>query len=54
MNELIIDLSEISPREVFGQQNASMDLIKQHFPKLKVVARGNKIKSYGDEEVLEE
>lgn len=54
MNELIIELSEITPREFFGQQNANIQLLKKYFPKLKIVARGNKIKAYGDEEMLEE
>ena len=54
MNELIIELTEISPREFYGEQNANINLLKELFPKLKIVARGNKIKAYGDEEVLEE
>ena len=54
MNELIIELTEISPREFFGLQNANIDLLKKYFPKLKLVARGSKLKAYGDEEVLEE
>ncbi|MCW8980456.1 MAG: PhoH family protein, partial [Altibacter sp.] len=54
MNELIIELTEISPRDFFGLQNANIDLLKKYFPKLKIVARGSKIKVYGDEEVLEE
>ena len=54
MNELIIELTEISPREFFGEQNANINLLKELFPKLKIVARGNKIKAFGDEEVLEE
>ena len=54
MNELILELSEISPREFFGQRNANIELLKQYFPKLKIVARGNKIKAYGDEDLLEE
>ena len=54
MNELIIELSEISPRDFFGEQNAHIELIKRYFPKLKIVARGNKIRIYGDEELLEE
>lgn len=54
MNELIIELTEISPREFFGQRNQNIDLLKKYFPKLKIVARGNKIKVYGDEELLEE
>ncbi len=54
MNEIILELAEISPREFFGQQNQNIDLLKKYFPKLKIVARGNKIKAYGDEELLEE
>lgn len=54
MNELIIELSEISPREFFGQQNEHIELLKKYFPKLKIVARGNRIMVYGDEEMLEE
>ncbi|WP_298516500.1 PhoH family protein [uncultured Kordia sp.] len=54
MNEIIFELSEISPREFFGQQNTNIELLKKYFPKLKIVARGNKIKAYGDEALLEE
>ena len=54
MNELILELTDVSPREFFGQQNENIDLLKKYFPKLKIVARGSKIKVYGDEELLEE
>ena len=54
MNELIVELTEISPREFFGQGNEHIDLLKKYFPKLKIVARGSKIKAYGDEALLEE
>ncbi len=54
MNELIIELTDISPRDFFGQQNENIQLLKKYFPKLKIVARGSKIKVYGDEEMLEE
>jgi phosphate starvation-inducible PhoH-like protein len=54
LNELIIELEEITPKEFFGAQNANIVLLKKYFPKLKIVARGNKIKAYGDEEMLEE
>jgi phosphate starvation-inducible PhoH-like protein len=54
LNELIVELTEISPRDFFGNQNANIELIKKYFPKLKIVARGNKITAYGDEEILEE
>ena len=54
MNELIIELSEISPREFFGHQNEHIEILKKYFPKLKIVARGSRIMVYGDEDMLEE
>ena len=54
MNELILELEEITPKEFFGAQNANIVLLKKYFPKLKIVARGNKVKAYGDEDLLEE
>lgn len=54
MNELILELEEITPKEFFGPQNAHIKLLKTYFPKLKIVARGNTIKAYGDEDMLEE
>lgn len=54
MNEIIIELEEISPKDFFGAHNTNIELLKKYFPKLKIVARGNKIKAYGDEDLLEE
>jgi phosphate starvation-inducible PhoH-like protein len=54
LNELIIELTEINPREFFGLQNSNIQLLKKYFPKLKIVARGSKMKVYGDEDMLEE
>ena len=54
MNELIIELTDINARDFFGLQNETTDLLKRYFPKLKIVVRGNKLKAFGDEEVLEE
>lgn len=54
MNELIIELTDVNPRDFFGLENSNIELLKKYFPKLKIVARGNKIKVFGDEEILEE
>ena len=54
MNEIILELEQISPKEFFGPQNKNIELLKLYFPKLKIVARGNKITAYGDEDLLEE
>ena len=54
MNELIIELTDITPKEFFGTQNNNIELIKTYFPKLKIVARGTKITAFGDDELLAE
>ena len=54
MNELIIELTDISAQDFFGMNNETITSLKNYFPKLKIVARGNKVKAYGDEAVLDE
>ena len=54
MNEIKIELTEVNPREFFGQQNVHIDQIKSYFPKLKIVARGSTLKAYGEESLLDE
>jgi len=54
LNEIIIELEELSPKDFFGAQNANIKLLRKYFPKLKIVARDNKVKAYGDEDLLEE
>ena len=54
MNERIIELEEISPKDLFGTNNVNIELIKKYYPKLKIVARGNKIKIFGEPILLDE
>ena len=54
MNELILELKQISANEFFGPQNKNIKLLNGYFPKLKIVARGNKITAYGDKSLLDE
>ena len=54
MNERIIELTEINPKDFFGTQNSNIKQLKKYFPKIKVVARGNKIKIYGEQDLLDE
>jgi phosphate starvation-inducible PhoH-like protein len=54
LNERIIELTEISPKDLFGTRNAHIETIKKYFPKLKIVARGNTLKAYGEEDLLNE
>ncbi|WP_196891478.1 PhoH family protein [Aureivirga marina] len=54
MNERIIELLEINPIDLFGTENSNIVLLKTYFPKLKIIARGNKLKAYGSPEILDE
>ncbi len=53
MKELLIELTDISAQDFFGLENETVSLLKKYYPKLKIVARGNKLKAYGDKEELE-
>ena len=54
MNELILELEQIAPNDFFGPENKNIKLINGYFPKLKIIARGNKITALGDEQILDE
>ncbi|MDR0228884.1 MAG: PhoH family protein [Flavobacteriaceae bacterium] len=54
MNERIIELSEISPKEFWGPQDIHLDLLKKLYPKMKIIARGAVVKIYGEDEILDE
>ncbi len=54
MNELTIELEEVNPKYFFGTQDANVDILRRYFPKLKIVARGNRLMAYGDETLLDE
>lgn len=54
LNELIIELKDIQPLEFFGTQNETLTLLKTYYPQIKIVARGNIIKVFGEEEILQE
>ena len=48
MNEIIIDLENIDLVVLFGSNNQKLYKIREFFPELKLVARGNKLKVIGD------
>lgn len=54
MNERIIELTEIEPKDFFGTHNSTIEQLSAYFPKIKIVARGSKIKIYGEPELLDE
>ena len=54
MTERIIELTDIDPKDFFGPQNSTISLLKKYFPKIKIVARGAKLKIYGESDILDE
>lgn len=54
MNERLIELEDVNAKDFFGTHNSNFDEIKKYFPKLKLVARGQKIYSYGETDLLDE
>jgi len=53
MTEKTISIDSINPLEIFGVNDTNLDLLKKHFPKLKVIARGSEIKIIGDDNQID-
>tara|TARA_B100000989_G_scaffold202334_1_gene153111 strand:- start:620 stop:1570 length:951 start_codon:yes stop_codon:yes gene_type:complete len=54
LEEKIIKIESIDPKDFFGPQNKNIQVLKSNFPNLKIVARGSQIKAYGKSEDLSE
>jgi phosphate starvation-inducible PhoH-like protein len=52
MGERVISLETYNPLEIYGVNDLHLNLIKKQFPKLKIVARGDLVKAFGEEEEL--
>lgn len=52
MSERTIKIEDHNPVEIFGVNDAHLDLLKSHFPKLKIVPRGNTVKMIGEIEEI--
>jgi phosphate starvation-inducible PhoH-like protein len=52
MNERLILIEGVDPLSLFGVNNSKFNIITNHFPKLKVVARGDEIKVIGEEQEI--
>jgi len=54
LEEKVIKIESIDPKDFFGPQNKNIKLLKTNFPDLKIVARGNQIKAFGKSDDLSE
>ncbi|MCX8080539.1 MAG: PhoH family protein [Bacteroidia bacterium] len=52
MAEKIITIRHIEPIEIFGVNDEKFNHIRQYFPKLRLVARGDEIKAMGEEKEI--
>ena len=52
LDERVIKIEKIDPKDLFGPNNKYIKHIKLKFPELKIVARGDKIKAYGSKKDL--
>ena len=49
MSEKIISIETIHPLDIFGANDQNLEVVRNFFPKLKIVSRDNYVKAYGDE-----
>ena len=54
MSDKVLEINSINPLDLYGANNKKLSFIKQFFPKLKIVARGNQLKIIGEEEVIQQ
>jgi phosphate starvation-inducible PhoH-like protein len=52
LQEKIIQINKVDPKDFFGPQDKNLKIIKSNFPDLKIVARGDQIKVYGNSNEL--
>jgi phosphate starvation-inducible PhoH-like protein len=52
LNELNLIIENVDPVFIWGSNNEYFEIFKKHFPKVKIVARGNEVKVLGDEKEL--
>ena len=54
MTERLLEINGIDPVIFSGVKNENINFLKEHFPKIKIVFRGNQIKIFGEADILDE
>ncbi len=54
MAERLLEINGLDPIVLSGVKNENINFLKAHYPKLKIVFRGNQIKVFGENEIIEE
>ena len=53
MTEINIELNEINAQDFYGPNNEHLKRIKEYYPKLKIIGRGDSLTIFGNEDELE-
>ncbi len=48
LSEIVLTVDGIDPLELFGENNAKLNLLRRAFPDIRVTSRGNKLRLYGE------
>ena len=54
MSEKLIRIDSGNPVEIFGVNDQKLNLLTRHFSKIKIIARGGKLKVIGDQKAIDE
>lgn len=52
LNEIVIEIEDVNPVDIYGEHNINLELIRSLYPKLKLIARGGKLKVLGEEDLI--
>jgi phosphate starvation-inducible PhoH-like protein len=52
MSEKLINIESFHPLDIFGANDSNLEVIRNFFPKLKIVSRDNFVKAFGEESDL--
>jgi phosphate starvation-inducible protein PhoH and related proteins len=53
LQEKILEISGVAPIDIFGINDQKLKIIRQYFPKLKLISRDNTIKVMGEPEIVD-
>ena len=53
MQEIVIEITDVNPMDLYGVNNVKWNYFKTYFPKLKIVARDNIVKAAGSKKEIE-
>ena len=53
MGEIEFEITSKNPLNLYGVNNKNLKAIREHFPKIKIIARGNTLKAIGSDEDLD-